>query len=91
VLGAGVPAQSLAGKVGQGGVEPLEVRDRAGPVSVLVLISVRCGGTARGWVGWCGSVPAGGWSPGSGTTWHQLIVDDPTDTLGTSRWTGSSS
>lgn len=70
MLGAGVPAQSFAGKVGQSGVEPLGVRDHDSPVSV------HCGGAAHGWGGF---VPAGRWSPGSGTTWHQLIVDDVTD------------
>lgn len=55
-------------------------------------------------VGWGGgSVRAGGWSPGSGTTWHQLIVEDPPTPSapgggpgppravhGSSRWTGTS-
>lgn len=91
VLGAGVPAQSFAGQVGEVGVELLEVGERRGTVFGPVPDGchdggpARCCGPACWWAGRGGPAPAGGWSAGNGTARHQLIVDDPTDTpLGTS-------
>jgi len=79
VLGAGVPAQSLAGQVGEVGVEPLELGERRGPVSDHRHGCAR----ARRWARRAargGAASAGGRSTVNGAACHQLIVNDPTDT-----------